>query len=176
MIFYHVDRLMRISEPIIELSPYETDTLYGSVFNNLSVHGNLYFRDAICLSFERDIEMALEYVRVCKYPFMPSRFQCVFGTQSIKETEYWVKQFSIKNFYNIIHIDTDRFYPLDCSWFTPQQGMIPNVMTRCKSFSFGAMCDMADKYWSGTHTNTPLIEVLIPLPCKVDFIETKKVI
>lgn len=173
MIFYHVDRSLRLqNKNIVELSPYVSETLYGSVFNNLSVHGNLYFRDFNKLSIQRDIEMTLEYVRVVKYPHLPSRFQSLFASKTLQECDFWIKQFGIKE-YNLVTIECDDYFCFDCSWITPQLGMVVNLPTRCSPFSLGAMCDIANRYWSGEKSNTPILETLIPLPCKI--IRTQKI-
>ena len=168
MIFYHIDRCCRLlNQTKIELSPFETKVLYGSVFNNLSVHGNLYFRDLDRLNISRDIELTLEYIRVCKYPSMPSRFQSLFASRTIEESTFWIKFFPNNAPFGLTTIDTDNYQIFDCSWITPQPGMIPDIQTRCKPFSLGCMCDIANAYWSKKVSNKPIMEVLIPLPCKI---------
>lgn len=168
MIFYHIDRCCSLlNQTKIELSPFETKVLYGSVFNNLSVHGNLYFRDLDRLNISRDIELTLEYIRVCKYPSMPSRFQSLFASRTIEESTFWIKFFPNNAPFGLITIDTDNYQIFDCSWITPQQGMNPDIQTRCKPFSLGGMCDIANAYWSKKVSNKPIMEVLIPLPCKI---------
>ncbi len=173
MIFYHVDRSMRLlGEETINPTPYVNDTLYGSIFHNLSVHGNLYFRDWNTPDVQRDIEITLEYIRSVKFPHLPSRFQSIFASKTLKECEFWINKFGIKE-YNLVILESENYTELDCSWITPQPEMEVNLQTRCAPYSLGAMCDIANMYWSGEKTNTPIIEVLIPLPCKV--IKTKRV-
>lgn len=168
MIFYHIDRTCQLlNQSKIDLTPFVTENLYGSVFNNLSVHGNLYFRDLNFLNISRDIELTLEYVRVCKYQSMPSRFQSIFASRTIEESAFWIKFFANNVPFGLITIDTDNYQIFDCSWITPQPGMVSDIQTRCKPYSLGAMCDIADAYWSKKVSNKPIMEVLIPLPCKI---------
>lgn len=171
MIFYHIDRTSNLlpKQKMIEPFHAQDNLLFGSVFDSLSSHGNNYFRYLGVPDLNRDIEITLEYIRAYRYSQYPSRFQSLFASRSLQEALFWTKYHPADRPLNLITIETDKFNFFDCSWITPQDGMLDglNIKSLCRPFSLGAMCDIADCYWSKKQTKKPIIEVLIPLPCKI---------
>ena len=114
-------------------------------------------------------EIALEYIRSLNFPNLPSRFQCMFGCETIEDIKIWEKFFSStgSSKFNIVKIKTPHVFLGDANWFN-QKGLQYFCQTsEFGNISFASYCYFANKYWSGLMTDNPQKEVLITLPCQV---------
>lgn len=164
MIFYHVDRCNSLHS-IGELSFIPVNKIVDLGFN-ISCHGlNHFYRNKA--DWNEIYELALEFVRQRKYPQLPSRFECFFAHETKETALDWAMRYLKPDAeFQIAEVDTEVFYKFDYSWFTPEQG-ITHIRLQSNSLTLSAACEIADNYWSGKKTNTPKIEVLIPLPCRI---------
>lgn len=172
MKFYHIDR--HCSLTIGEAFPYLTPPALAisKIFPVVSRHGVSYLFhnafDYVCMIDE----LVLEYVRYTMFPKIPSRFQCFFASKTVEEAQQWATFWNLEH-YRIAEIETDRFYELDCSWFTDtaKTGALLTAYTQnAKVINNGAnarIFEEAVKYWSGQRSDHPRIEVLIPFPFSV---------
>lgn len=172
MKFYHIDRDQTLT--LGTIFPYLTpqNCAISKKFPIISQHGVHYLlhdekdsRSVLC-------DWILEYVRATMFPHMPSRFQCFFATKTKEEALSWATYWNIKNF-NLVEIETDNFYELDCSWFTDKCSLPTSFHQSLKSFDPTATArifEEAVKYWGGEHSNIPRLEILIPFPFQVTHI------
>ena len=163
---YHIDRscLLSKNQILACTNNYELEDLFNCYSNSLSAHGIRYLA-LNCLTDTSSFlwEIALEYVRMLKYPNYPSRFKCLFAIEKLEEIEIW-KSLIGNNPHQIVKIE---YYKFDARWIT-NPGSFHNYCNTNKfdNISFGSYCFFADKYWSGQSTNSPLWELLVELPCK----------
>lgn len=164
MIFYHVDRCASL-DSIGELSFIPVNKIVDLGFN-ISSHGlNHFYRNKA--DWSEIYELALELVRQRKYPSLPSRFECFFAHETKENAFKWAMRYLKPDaIFQIAEVDSDNFYKLDSSWFTPEHG-ITNLNLQSNPLTLSSACEIADNYWAGKMTNTPNIEVLIPLPCRI---------
>ncbi len=169
MIFYHIDRTCKLTaQSEISFVKKDFSKPYGSIFDNLSKHGFQYFSSDESLNYSKEYEIILEYVRAVKFPHLPSRFTCLFASKDRETALKWACNNSINNaIFNLVTVEADVFYAFDYTWFTPQLETQIVIPACCAKNSIGSICELANNYWSGAKTNTPLIEILIPLPCKI---------
>ncbi len=164
MIFYHVDRCNSLNSlGELSLIPVSPTPEFGF---KIASHGlNHFFRNKA--DWSEIYELALEFVRQIKYPKYASRFECLFAHETRDKAYDWATRYIKPNVeFQIAEIETDVFYKFDCSWFTPIAGKTV-IQLKSNSLTLSAACEIADNYWSGKETNTPDIEVLIPLPCRI---------
>lgn len=171
-ILYHLDTAKTIKDDYIFPSLSPQNYKISKLFPEISFHGSHYllheeldYRSVMC-------EWVLEYVRMTMFPKMPSRFKCLFASKTKNETLRWAEYWN-KTDYNIVEIETNDFYELDCSWFTD----LPNLRTPQPNHhlpqeyaypkSTARTFEAAVKYWNGEHSDNPRLEILIPLPCQV---------
>lgn len=175
MKFYHVDRDFSITN-IGHVFPYATPPKnpISKIIPAISQHGVHYLLHNEPHFVSLLDEVVLEYARLSLFPNKPSRFQCLFATNSIEEAQKWIKYWEL-NKYQIIEIESDRFYEFDCSWFTDTS----KTGTQLNSYlernvihneSVARIFEEAVKYWGGERSNTPRLETLIPLPFQVTHI------
>lgn len=172
MIFYHVDRCNSLTTTG-ELSLIPTKQIIDLGFK-ISSHGlNHFYRNRA--DWAEIYELALEFVRQRKYPVFPSRFECFFAHDTKEAAFDWATRYLKPNAeFQIAEVEADTFYKFDCSWFTPQHGKT-QILLQSDSLTLSAACEVADYYWSEQKTNTPDMEVLIPLPCRINNI-TKHIV
>lgn len=161
MIFYHIDRNKTLKPGTVFPFPILQDVEIKRVFPELSQHGAHYLlqyikddRSALC-------EWILEYVRATKFPYMPTRFKCLFVTKSKQEALHWAQYWKCQDF-NLVEIESSNYCELDCSWFSDPQPAIFN----CPSAT-ARIYEEAVKYWSGQHSDKPRLEILIHYPFRV---------
>ena len=102
MIVYHVvtDRPMHIGQQIIfdgehHSGVYQRVCEKTNVVNDIYVNPHKY--DAETLEHHTSValrELALEEIRVKKYPQYPSRMACLYVSETIEEAESWGRYFS----------------------------------------------------------------------------------
>lgn len=176
MIFYHVDRFQSLNNIAnLDYCLKSNTQPYGSIFNELSSHGFNYFVRNDKTDLFSLYEIVLEYVRVLKYSNMPSRFKSLFASKHLNDTLFWVSYCCNANQpFNLVTIESNNYVELDCSWFTMQNNTHITIPSNINPKSIAAVAEIANNYWRGLKTNTPINEVLIPLPCKI--IKIKKFI
>lgn len=161
MLFYHVDRNKTLKPGLIFPFPILENVEIKRIFPEVSQHGAHYLlqdekaeRSVLC-------EWILEYVRATKFPKKPSRFKCIFVVKSKEEALQWAKYWNCEDF-NLVEIETNIYYELDCSWFTDPQ---PPIF-RCPTAT-AHIYEEAVKYWSGQRSDKPRLEILIHYPYRV---------
>lgn len=183
MIGYHVDRSARLEKNQI-LDLYincKLGNLYDNNFNNSLSSQGLYYLSRNFSSLEPYSfvwEIALEHIRALHYSHLPSRFQCVFAVESLKEANEWYDLFN-KNLLkrkikekrptpNIVKLEIDKYFRGDAGWFnTPSAIQVFEPDQGFENDSFASYCYFAHKYWSGEISPNPAFELLVQLPCKV---------
>ena len=175
MVVYHVDRTCLISkgQTLSNVSNYDLDNIFDVYNNSLSAHGIQYLTKHLGNNVDSFMwEIAIEYVRLLKYPNYPSRFKCLFAVESLNELKEW-QTFFKNSPCNILKIECSKAYKFDARWIT-NPGVFHNYVQTNKfdNISFASYCYFANKYWSGQPSNNPLWELLVELPCKcVDILE-----
>lgn len=172
MIFYHVDRDCSINKTGL-IFPYKTPQTnpISKILPVVSQHGvHFLLHNEPHLISTLD-EIVLEYARLSLFPKMPSRFQSLFVTKSLEGAKQWAKYWNLLH-YQIIEIEAENFYELDCSWFTDtaRTGTLLNSYQDrnvIHNEAIARIFEEAVKYWGGERSNTPRLEILIPLPCQV---------
>jgi hypothetical protein len=178
MIAYHVDIKcsLRPNIPICLQSPYlnREDSLFWnelfpegvSVFG-FSVMKNHKLNSEPLFMSQLINEFCFEYVRRCKYPDMPSRFQSFFTCESIKDTKEWIRILNLhylkplqepkKNPPVIWKVEIpDNSIGFDVTW----RDIIPPK--ECPvSFNFFDSYKRACQYWSGIKYHDPAAPIEI---------------
>lgn len=175
MKFYHIDRDCSINKTG-RIFPYETPQKnpISKIIPAISQHGvHFLLHNESHLISVLD-EVVLEYARTALFPTMPSRFQCLFANKSIAEVKKWANYWNLRK-YQIVEIESDKFYELDCSWFTDtaQTGALLDSYSDRNIIHNEAVArifEEAVKYWGGERSNIPRLEILIPLPFRVTHI------
>lgn len=116
-------------------------------------------------------EYTFELVRQLKYPQMPSRLASLYALESLDELyNYW--DVLHRGDYTIYEIEYEQAVKLDASLLLP--GYIFNDVPEeskdqvlAHTFSPGLNWKSANAYWSGSFTEQPKPELLIPFPVKI---------
>ena len=170
MLFYHIDKHRALSKTGAILPFSNKPHPWGSIFTELSSHGINYFVSQNKLTHSCVYEMVLEYVRAVKYPQYPSRFHCFFASRDLRPAMFWAR--TTQDPFNLVTIEASAWNEFDCSWFTLQKDTIVKIPNNCDLNSMAALAELANKYWQKLRTNTPILELMIPLPCEIVKIET----
>lgn len=172
MVFFHIDRDCSIEKTGV-VFPYATPPKnpISKIMPIISQHGVHYLLHNEPHLISVLDEIILEYARFALFPDMPSRFQCLFANKSFEETQKWADYWDLQK-YQIIEIESDKFYELDCSWFTDtaHTGTLLNSYLDNNIIHNEAVArifEEAVKYWGGERSDTPRLEILIPLPFRV---------
>ena len=176
MVFYHIDHQQLITQPgNINLFSVPKNHPLSRIFPALSKHGVHYLLHKESDRTAVEIELILEYVRSIVFPNKPSRFCCLFAVKEKESLNQWVEYW--KGDFNVVEIEADEFYELDASWFSKPsitEHLLTATMSNLNSIhlqSVAPTIEEAVRYWYGIRSNVPLMEVLIPLPCRVLKIE-----
>lgn len=171
MLAYHLDRSEKLKEGY-ELHLLDTSAnlddqiveLYG--FNKVSHWGKLCyeyllnpftFTDINSMnSFQIDLQA--EIIRKQFYSNMPSRFKSIFAVKQISDFIPWAKYFSINQCPHIFEIECDASQCIELDATYLKGGITCNPNSQIESLH---------KYWSGQLSNSPLLELLIPLPVTI---------
>lgn len=180
MIAYHIDRrcVLQKGQTLSLDNNCNLENTFNVFKNSLSNFGKQYLCANLPLIVDSGFlqidgsfiwEFALEYIRCLNFPDLPSRFQCVFGCQTLEDIEMWKNHFFSTGYtkMNIVKIETKDAFLRDANWFN-QKGLYSHFKTdKFGNISFSAYCYYANKYWSGEMTDNPKKELLITLPCNV---------
>lgn len=115
MIVYHVvtDRPMYVGQKIIFDDEHHSG-VYQRVYDKTDIVNDIYANpseyDAETLEHHTSValrELALEEVRVKKYPQYPSRMACLYVSETIEEAESWGRYFAEigRPTYSIVKLD-----------------------------------------------------------------------
>lgn len=171
MIAYHLDCSGKLKEgyklPLIDTNANPDDQivkLYG--FNKVSHWGKLcyeYLLNPFTLtdinsinSFQIDLQA--EIIRKQFYSNIPSRFKSIFAVKQISDFIPWKNIFQLIRSTKIFEIeyDTSKCIELDANYLRGGIDCNPN-----------SQIESLHKYWSGQLSNSPLLELLIPLPITI---------
>ena len=176
MIFYHIDHKKQITKlGDIDLTPVPSNHPLSRIFPAISKHGEHYLLHKEKERTAVETEIILEYVRAVLLPDMPSRFCCLFAVKEKRTINQWLKYWNTD--FNLVEIETDKFYEFDASWFSRHsitEPLLTATMNNLNSIhlqSIAPTIEEAVRYWCGIRSTLPLMEVLIPLPCRVVKIE-----
>lgn len=170
-IAYHIDRNNNIHNNYLELNTSEfLDVCQLSKYfnmmyeNGLSNHGITYLSDINAFQNLQEfnnmmIEHFVEFVRVIKFPNIPSRFQCLFAIPSLEDINKWPELSGDYSIYEIEY-DTDKVAILDANQLNGGINTNGNY-SPCTNIVY------AEKYLSGELSESPKLEILIPLPVKI---------
>lgn len=169
MIVYHIDRtlLLSINQTISTIDNYDLEKIFNIYGNSLSAHGIQYLTKSLNNNIQSFLwEIALEYVRLIKYPQYPSRFKCLFAVESLEQLEKW-KEHMNGQAYKIVKLECSKTYKFDSNWITNPATLSNYYKTnKFEDISFSYYCYFADKYWSMEVSPNPLWELLIEFPCR----------
>ena len=168
-VVYHIDRtcLLSKNQTISPIKNYNLEDIFDTYNNCFSSHGIQY----LARNSNNNIgsllwELAIEYVRLLKYPQYPSRFNCLFAVENLEQLKSWKHLFDASA-HNIVKIECDKFHKFDARWITnPGDFYSFKKTNKFDNISFASYCFFADKYWSGKPSSSPLWELLVELPCK----------
>lgn len=179
MRFYHIDRqksINRIGD--IKLQSVPSTHPLSKIFPVIAEHGIHYLLHKVHEKPCLETELVLEYVRSVLFPNMPSRFCCLFAVREKPQLNSWLKY--CESDFNLLEIEADKFYELDASWFSTRAITEPQLSATMSNagvihrLSIAPTFEEAVRYWNGDRSTAPLIEALIPLPCRVVKIEYYK--
>lgn len=170
MIFYHIDRSNELKVGQI-LNLQSDSNFYQDIKDKypdgLSHHGLLYYlkladtsaftpNDYAAFHSECIKEEVLENERLTNFPNKASRFQSLFTVKSYKHISNWINNYQSFKDYNIFEINSNDYKDeYDIKWIDK---IIDHSPT---SYVY------ANNYWSGKHSDSPLLEVLIKLPVTI---------
>ncbi|WP_436897734.1 DUF2441 domain-containing protein [Acinetobacter gyllenbergii] len=101
------------------------------------------------------VEAIFEQVRRAEFPNLPSRMVCMFGWQSINEALEFANT-NHRGSFKIHEVETDGE-----NVFIGDMNLLKTGGQVVNSYA------LARKYWSGEHSSSPILEVLIPLPVTI---------
>jgi len=173
---YHVDRSRSLIEDMpIQLSKsgfenyYQESALLCKLFQDgMSKQGMHYMSNSTIFNGPeiqfRDIsssiiEQNVEFTRNILHPTIPSRFQCFFAFPTINDIFLW-PMFCDQD-YPVFEIQYDETCPVLDSYFLKGGIDYKGVY----SPTMGLIC--AEQYLSGKMSDSPMLEVLIPLPVTI---------
>jgi len=121
---YHFDRRcnLSINQTLECFDNFDLENILKNYNNSLSHHGILYltknlYGDAHVDNSSFLWEIAIEYVRLMKYPHYPSRFNCLFAVESLEELDAWKHILNYSN-YQIVKLECSKYYKFDAKWIT----------------------------------------------------------
>lgn len=165
MIYYHIDRDLTIkAQKTLSFEFHLSGLCSGKIFPSLSAHGVHYLVHDEKHEISRDYELVLEYVRAALFPKYPSRFVCLFAHQDKNAALSWANEYHKGKPFNLVTIESERGYTFDASWIThpSSKNRLPIPRT-----SYIQYIENAYSYWNGERSDAPMLETLIPLPCKI---------
>lgn len=172
MKFYHIDRLKLIKHTgDIKLQTVPQPHPLAKIFPAVSEHGVHYLLHEVPEKPSLETELVLEYVRAMLCPEMPSRFVCLFAVREKSQLNPWLKY--CNSDFNLLEIEADKFYELDASWFSKRAITEPQLTATMRNLNvihhraIALTFEEAARYWCGLRSTAPLMEALIPLPCRV---------
>lgn len=162
-LFYTLDRLNMLNSGITinlikyqDIVPAELQIHADKMFpNGVSSFGERYFlkNSSDPRLTEPAIELVFEYVRRANFPKNPSRFQSVFGFESLSQALEFRDKFGGGQG-TIWEAESKRYFKADMSLLT-----LGSSILMCSYF--------ANKYWSGKPGSNPFWEILLIPPVKV---------
>ncbi len=171
MIAYHLDRDHVLHEnSFLTLQKTNAFTncdsiqLYGlnsvshwglAVYNYLNSQGQNYDLSTV---INIQIELNAEIIRQNFFPKRPSRFKSLFAVKHLEDFRLWEKLLPINPNSAIYEVSYNPTHcaELDASFLKGNIGSDPLQQAK----------DLI-KYWEGTRSSNPLIELVIPLPVKI---------
>ena len=168
MFFYHLDSEMKFKKgDIVNFVSLPTNSNTEIVDyckthfpEGLSNMGKKYSAYITPQSFEYSVytsEILLEIFRQKSFSHLPSRFQCIFCSDSLEQCELWFKQLKL-NSANVLVFESDKIYRFDAAW----RDIISANLNMCSVELF------SNNYWSGKiFSEDSRVEYLLPLPLKV---------
>lgn len=166
MIAYHLDRCQTLkANSEIHLLNTHADPLNATVklygFDMVSHWGkqiyDFHLNRVVSLehlnSFQ--IDLTAETIRQSFFPDAPSRLKSLFAVRKLSDFKLWKKHLPISPESHIyeVEFDSSKYIELDASFLKGGVGYNPFIMNAALM-----------KYWSGQKSNSPLPELLIPLP------------
>ena len=162
-LFYTLDRLSMLGSGITihlvkyqDISPFELQIHVDKMFpDGVSSFGERYFlrNSSDPRLTEPAIELIFEYVRRANFPERPSRFQSVFGFESLNQVIEFRNRFGGGQGV-IWEIESEKYFRADMSLLT-----LGSSILVCSYF--------ANKYWAGKPGENPFWEILLIPPVKV---------
>lgn len=136
----------------------------GLTPHGLSMMLSQQFRESVVA--EPIIELTFELVRQLHYPNAPSRLTSLYASKTLSQAEQWRKTW-LKNFGNS-QVDTAQSlweiqFEADAKLYDAAYLNVPPDA----GFSYLMQLEHAHKYWSGTFSEDPLPELLVPLPATI---------
>ena len=182
MIAYHVDTLRSLPKGRLDLSrnyngfsPEIVRFCKESFPKGISRMGFIYTGVQV-LSRDSDFshvvseiaEFAFELIRQHHYPNLPSRFQSIMACSTEAEANEWahllganLRQYPVKCSPSIKRVEYSTAFKGDSYWRDCM--MSPGGPI----FSPGLLYSCAHNYWSGKRSQSPRIELVIPLPVTI---------
>jgi hypothetical protein len=194
MIYYTVDRENKL-ESGMEINLQKEDKYPEGLPANLLEHTNHVFPDGLSqwgIAFwlksypllsrvqpsrfktyvadmqqmESIIEMIFEGVRQIAFKDKPSRFQCMYGCETLEEAKAFREKYGQNEFYKS---ESQKIYKVECNGIVHKADM---EMLRA-NLPMVTVSHIASMYWSGqtdadpSKDEHPAWEILLPLPIKV---------
>lgn len=185
---YHIDRLKSLeSDKEIQLfTDYDLDNIEQNIItklfpSGLSKHGISYCSDItltppnhLCVSSlpgysspvnNHILEFNLEMYRRAFYPNLHSRMQSLFALPNLSDLSNWEELLQDSN---IFEIKCNELFIFDAFYLRGGFTISPKN-DGFTTFGFSPSCNLEqlEKYWSGSISEHPKLEVLIPLPIKI---------
>lgn len=163
--FYHIDRWDDFVpgqtlglDRLDEWGP-EINSLVGELYpGGVSHHGHHYFTQDLHDGESDDLwdfscEVIFEAARIARFPDRPSRFQSIFGFETLGDAHTFVDEV-VDSGYTVWEVTADRFFKAD--------------MNLVDASDYARGLHRARYYWRGeTFLDDPLWEVLLVPPVEV---------
>ncbi len=141
----------------------ETERKLNSLFSNgISYHGKQYLLDQCLPVYDNAqkayfphmpmIELIFELTRQIKFNDKPSRFESIFGCETLEEAKQF-RQNRRNNNFKIYKVSAESYFKAD--------------MHLLSATSIAGNMVLAEKYWNGESSKNPFWEILMKPPVKI---------
>ena len=164
--FYHLSRTdSLIPGQLLDLidTPtccLETEALFKTSFpSGITKHGEIYLFSQIQnnqIGSMQFIEAVFELIRRAEFPEKPSRFQSIYGCETIEEAKAFrdkYPQYNGKQSSTIWEVECAKGYKVDMNWLNTGNTFLDSIL-------------LAKKYWGGVPSLTPMWEILMCPPVR----------